>query len=225
MTAPVPPRRPDPGVTTVELVVASLVAGLLLGALGALFTGVLRTVGVVGTSTASVADARLATGAVERTLRVAVRPSGQPAAVIAAAPAAVEFWALLNRPAAGAAASDAVPAPTRVRYAYDAATRCLTQTLTAPGATPVTTCLARTTSAPAFTYYASATDGTDGAPAPAPLPAVPSVAAADLPRVQAVRVQLTLQDPSRSEVRGVPVVVQVALQNVVADAENAQGTP
>lgn len=211
-------RRGDDGTTLAELGVVALVAGLLLVALATVFVTTLRSVVTVGTNTSLVADARVVTASLERTLRVAVRPSGQPAAIVTATPDSLEFWALLTRQGAGATpAADAVPAPTRVRYGYDG--RCLTQTSNGSTAT----CLARTTTPPVFTYYPTPDDGTAGTPGPAAIPASPAVAAADLARVQAVRVALTLRDPEHPQVTGVPVVVQVALQNVVADAQDTAG--
>jgi Tfp pilus assembly protein PilW len=201
-------RRPtDRGASVVELSVAMTVGALLLAASTMVVVGALRTVRVVHASTSTVADARLAAEAITRTLRVAWKPADADAAVLAAGPTGVRFWALLNRTGAPTAVE---PPPTLVEYAYDGT--CLTESQTRGGST-VQTCLLRTAVAPVFTYYASAASAADGTPL-APLPSAPSVAAADLTAIRSVQLELTVRTPGSADATALPVLTRVTLQNL-----------
>ncbi len=200
-------RRDDRGVSVVELTVAMTVGALLLAAATAVVIGAMRTVRVVHASTSTVADARLAAEAITRTLRVAWKPPDADAAVLAAGPTGVRFWALLNRTGAPTVTE---PPPTLVEYAYDGT--CITESQTRDGRT-VQTCLLRTAVAPVFSYHASAASAADGT-ALAPLPSAPSVAAADLPAIRSVQLALTVRTPGAQDASPLPVLTRVTLQNL-----------
>jgi prepilin-type N-terminal cleavage/methylation domain-containing protein len=196
-------RPGDRGVSIVELSVAMMIGSLLLAATAAAFIGAMRTVRSVNASTSSVKDARLAMEAMTRTLRVAYKPAGQPAALVSAGPSGVRFWALLNR--SGAPALTAPP-PTLVDYSYNGT--CVTETQTA-GGTTTAKCLVRTSVAPTFTYFNSGADTVGGAPVTA-LPATPP----DLTVVRSVQVALTVRTPGDPVATALPVVTRVTLQNI-----------
>ncbi len=203
-----PGRRPDRGFTLVELTVAMAVGALRLAASATAFVAAVRAVRTVDVSTSAVADARRAMEAMTRTMRVAWKPADAPAAVIAAGPQRVRFWALLNRTGAPAAVE---PPATLVEYAWDGA--CLTESQTREGRT-VVTCLVRTGVPPAFAYFANAAATVDGAPVAA-LPSSPSVADGDLPGIRSIQVALTVTTPGDAGTAGVPVLTRVTLQNLV----------
>jgi type II secretory pathway component PulJ len=206
-------RKDDRGASIVELSVAVLIGALLMAATAAAFIGSLRTVRSVNASTSSVADARTAMEAVSRTLRVAYRPIGQPAAppaaVVSAGPNNVRFWALLNR-SGGPTLND--PPATLVDYAYSGG--CLTETQTVGGVTR-SKCLVRTNpppiSQPTFTYFSTGAATVNGAPVTA-LPTTPP----DLTAIRSVQVRLTVRTPGNPDATDLPVVTRVTLENVPA---------
>jgi Tfp pilus assembly protein PilW len=180
-----------------------MIGALLLAATAAAFVGTTRAVRTVNASTSSVADARLAMEAMTRTLRVAYKPGGQPAALVSAGPNGVRFWALLNRTGAPTVTA---PPPTLVSYAYTGG--CVTETQTL-GGTTTTKCLVRTSVAPTFTYFSTGAATVNGAPV-APLPATPP----DLTAVRSVQVSLTVKSPADPLAAALPVVTRVTLQNI-----------
>lgn len=202
----------DAGTSAVELSVAALVGSLLLAGVATVWVGALHTVHTVDVSTSAVADGRLGLEAISRTLRVAYRPGGAPAAFIAADPQGVTFWALLNR-TGGPSLTE--PQPTLVSYAYDGT--CVTETQTAAGVTR-RKCLVRTAVAPTFSYYAADDLATGGSGGTA-VAASPSVSATDLPTIRGVEVSLGVRaagDPTQAVVR---LVNRVTLTNLVQAEE------
>jgi type II secretory pathway component PulJ len=199
------PRKDDRGVSIVELSVAMTIGALLLGVTASFFIGAMRTVRTVNASTATVADARIATEAVTRTLRVAVKPSSPSTAtaIVSAGPTGVKFWALLNR---SGAPTTGAPQPTLVEYAYSTSAKCLTESQTPYGGTTRTKCLIRTSIPPAFTYYST------GAAGAAALPASPP----DLSAIRSVELSLKVRTPGDPAATTFPVVTRVTLENIPA---------
>jgi hypothetical protein len=208
-------RTGDGGVTLVELAVASAIGSLLLAVVATLVTGALHSIDVLTVRSGTVGDARIALESMSRNIRVAVQPPGAAAPIVSASATELSFWALL---AHDGSSTDAPPAPTFVTYRYDG--HCLTQsftpapsgtvTVTTPAVTAPAGCLLRTTRPPIFGYYAAG----DSTATASPLPVNPQLAPADLLRVGTVRVRIEVQDPKRADVAPLPVIVQVALENV-----------
>jgi type II secretory pathway component PulJ len=189
--------------------VAAALGVLILTASAMAFVAAMRTVRSVSVSTTSVADARVAMEAVTRTLRVAYKPKTATSAVLIAQPNRVQFWALLNRTGSPSLVE---PPATLVDYQY--AGGCLTETQTL-GATTRTKCLVRTTVAPTFTYYASGALAVGGVPVTA-LPSSPQVAAASLPDIRSVEVQLTVLPTGVPAGSALPVISRVTFENLTA---------
>ena len=147
--------------------------------------------------------------AVTRTLRVAFKPKTATSAVLIAQPNHVQFWALLNRTGS---TSLVEPPATLVEYQYTGG--CLTESQTSGGTTR-TKCLVRTTVAPTFTYYASGALAVGGVPVTA-LPSSPQVAAASLPDIRSVEVQLTVLPTGVPAGSALPVISRVTFENLTA---------
>lgn len=233
----------DAGVGLPELLVTTALFTVLAGAVGAVFIGAADTVRTATAKNATTADTRIAMEAITRTVRVAVRPVGETAAVVDARADRLTFYASLDRgpaPSPGQPATQSTTRPTRVTYAHDAATGCLTETQVPAAANTAadaaarpllwtgagsTRCLVRTTSAPAFTYYdvgtAEAAPGGSAAP-PLALGAA-GLPPAGLPTVVSVGVAVTVTDPGAPDVRGVSARDRVTLANVLAERTPTRG--
>ena len=220
-------RGEDEGASLPELLVSMLLFTMVVGAVGAVFVSTLSSVRTTTTTNGTTADARLAMEAVTRTVRVAVQPQGLTSALVEARPDRLVLFASLQRDA-----SQSITLPTRVTYAYDAATACLSQTQvpasvntgtdaetvphqwTGPGAT---TCLVRTSVAPTFEYFDA---GTLTTPAGVPIPAMSlpatGLSAEALPTVVSVQVSVTAAAPGVADVAGVTARDRVTLTNVLA---------
>jgi hypothetical protein len=204
------------------MAVAMFVASVLLAGVGTVFVGTLRSVSTLTVKTSAAADTRIAMEALERSLRVAVQPSGEPAALVSASTTAVSFYAMIG------ATSDTVSKtlkPSLVEYAYDSTAKCLTQAVTPPSSGSPTTwttgrtsrCLVRTTSGSlSFAYYTTGQLTAGGTAVPTIAPVSGAITTADLPLVQSVEVALTVTDPAHPTVSGVPATSRVTLQNVLS---------
>lgn len=185
-------RTDDSGVSLVELLVAGLVAGIVLSAVGVMFTGSLQASRQASAHVTVTADARLAMDVVERRLRVAARPSAGASALTEATPSSLTFFAHLG---GGATPASAV---SRVRYAVDPARGCLLETVTPPVGSPVGTCLARGDVTLLFDYHRVAKRPTLDHPSPTPVPTgamavgPAGLGAAELALVGAVELQVTV---------------------------------
>jgi Tfp pilus assembly protein PilW len=220
--------RDDRGVTLVETLVAATLASLVLAGVGTVFVGAIRVVRTVSVKTDTGADARIGMEAITRTLRTAVRPKGESAAVLLADTSRVSFYALLNRSGA-AQGTDTVP--TRLAYSYDGT--CVNETQT-PGAAVVgpgpsgpfytwtgagvTRCLLRTATAPRFSYFGTAAIATNGTDSPAlTVPSGGITATAELRSIQSIQLLLTAADRANPAVAGVEVLGRATLNNVLTD--------
>ena len=241
------PRRAaapgDAGVGLPELLVTMALFTVLAGAVAAVFIGATDTVRTATTKNATTADTRIAMEAITRTVRVAVRPPGETAAVVEARTDRVTVYASLDRgpaPSPGQPTAQSTTRPTRVTYAHDAATGCLTETQVLASAstaadaaarplvwsgTGSTRCLVRTTSAPAFTYFDVGTlEAAPGGGAAPPLAlGAAGLPPAGLPTVVSVGVAVTVTDPGAPDVRGVSARDRVTLANVLAERPLASG--
>jgi type II secretory pathway component PulJ len=223
------PGRDDRGLGLVETLIATALASIVLVAVGTVFTGAIRVVRTVSVKTATGAEVRVGLEAMTRTLRTAVRPKGESAAVLVADSSRLSFYALLNRSGA-VQATDTVP--TRLDYSYDGA--CLNQTQT-PGVavvnpavagpfytwtgTSTTVCLVRTATAPQFSYFATAEIATSGTDNPAlTIPSGGITATTDLGSIQSVQLLVTGTDARNPGVGGVQVLGRATLNNVLDDA-------
>jgi hypothetical protein len=213
----------------VELAVTAAVATIVLAGVATVAVGALSAVRSIAVRTATSADARIAGEAVTRSLRVAVRPKGEQAALVSATTTSVSFYALLNRSGA-ALTTDAVPSLVELGWTGSCLTRRITAgvVVTNPASTGpfytwtpagTATCLARTTTAPAFAYYASAQISSGGVDtAPLSLASGSSLTATDRRSVQSVQVALSVVDPRYPTVPGAPASFRVTLANVLTDA-------
>jgi prepilin-type N-terminal cleavage/methylation domain-containing protein len=218
------PKGDDSGYTLAELLVAMGVTTILLAAVGTVFVGSIRIVGTVRDKTSMAADARIGLEAMTRSLRVAVRPDGEAAAITSATSTAITFYSALNR---SGTTND--PLPTKVEYYFSS--NCLyeattpARTLSAPAAGGpfyawdtgrVAKCLVRTTSGPTFAYFTTpeiATAGVDNVALTVP---AGGLAATDLGTVQSVQMTLTARTPGISTT-GATIFDRVTLNNVITD--------
>lgn len=211
-----------------ELLVSMVVFSVVTAAVSAVFVGIITTSRTASVRTGTTADARIAMEAMTRSLRVAVIPTGEPAAITVADPTRVQLYSSLQRGAGQVAGR-----PTRVTYAYDAGTRCVTETQVPAAdsgnparpfvwtAAGTTKCLIRTNAAPSFTYYAKGSitnaDGTTVAPL---LPTSEALRAT----VVSIEPALDVQDPGGADIAGVIARDRVTLVNV-ATALSIGATP
>jgi type II secretory pathway pseudopilin PulG len=210
----------DAGVGLAELLVTMALLSVVLAAVATVYTGALRATRVVTVRTSTSADARIAMEAMTRSLRVAVRPKGEAAALTLAQAGTVTFYAQLNR--TGGATE---PLPTKVEYSYDGT--CIYEATTParvlsspPPSGPfyawdtgrVSKCLVRTTQAPAFAYYTSG-DLTGTA-----LTIGSGLDQATRTSVTSVQVQLAVQAAASTDISPVRVVDRVTLTNVLTDS-------
>lgn len=220
----------DEGFGLPELLVSMTMFGIVIAAAAAVFTGTIDGVRFTQTKNATTADVRIAMEAMTRSIRVAVKPEGEPSAVVSAQATAVQFYASLDR-----GITQTVDRPTRVTYAFNPATSCLNETQVPasnnPGAdvatrpfvwtTPgKTKCLIKTFAPAAFAYFDAGTIlQADQTTLVAPLSltaAGPSLAPGQLPIVVSVQVSLNVQDPNNTAVGGVLARDRVTLGNVLA---------
>jgi hypothetical protein len=184
------------------------IAALVLGAAVGLIGSTVRVTTRVNAVTTTSADARTTVEILTRTLRVAARPVGQPAAILAATGSGLTLYTLLNRtgtPVTG----DVVP--TLVAYRYDGT--CLLETTTAGlrvadpvaegvtfrwTAVPTTRCILRTPVAPVFRYYPSGLLGSTSGDTPFVLPADGLTDAGVLATITSIEVTVTAATPDRS---------------------------
>jgi hypothetical protein len=214
--------------SVVELAVTAAVGSVVLTGVATVAVGALRASRTIAVRSATSADARIAGEAATRSLRVAVRPKGQQAAIVSGGATAVTFYALLNRSGVNQT-SDAVPS--YVELGWDGT--CVTRRITAgavvaspPSGGPYYTwtpsgaavCLARTTTAPAYTYYPTAAISSAGVDTAPLVLGGGGLAAGDLRAVQSVEVRLTVVDPRNPTVPGAPMLARVTLTNVLTDA-------
>lgn len=214
-------RSRDAGLSLVELMVTMAISSIVLAGVSTVFIGAVRTLRSVQAQTSSSADARIGMEAITRSLRVAIRPEGQPSALVSATSNGITFFAMINRTGAD---TTAALTPTKIAYAYDAGTACLNETRTpASGAAPyvwttgsTTRCLLRSTVAPTFAYYTTpvlATGGVDIAPLTVP---GGGLAAAELLTVQSIQVTLVVKDPANPTLPGVTSLSRITLTNVIS---------
>lgn len=214
----------DDGVSLTELLISMGVFSVVMAAVLAVFVNTIDSVRFVSTKTSTTADARIAMEALTRTIRVAVIPKGEPAALVDAQDGQVAFYSSLNR---GAAQSPA--RPTLVTYRYDPTTSCLLETQVAattlvpanpaqpfewPGL-GTTRCLIKTSAAPLFEYFddgrITGDDGSEVQPLATPSGALPS---ASLGAVISIQISLSVQAPGAVDVQGTQVRDRVTLANV-----------
>jgi len=230
----------DEGFGLPELLVSMAVFSIVVAVLSAVFVNTIDTVRFVSTKTATTADARIAMEAMTRSLRVAIVPDGVPSAIVEADAEHIVFYASLNRGTTQTASK-----PTRVTYAYDSATRCLTETQVRAVSNPdpsqsstisfvwpgfgITKCLIKTNTPPRFDFF---DDGRilqdDGLTTVVPL-TVPSGGwdvtdtsdLAALNTVVSIQMFINVQDPNAPDVNGMLATDRVTLANVLA-AQNLE---
>ncbi len=221
-------RRRDAGVSVVELAVTAAVGSVVLAGVASVAIGALDASTTIGVRAGTSGDARIAGEVITRSLRVAARPKGEQAALVAATPTTVTFYALLNR-SGGAQSTDTVPSYVELGWDGTCVTRRVTAgvvvasppvggpyyTWTPSGAS---TCVVRTTTAPAYAYYATAVLSTGGVDTVPLSLAAGSLTAGERRSVQSVEARLTVVDPRNPGVPGAPVVSRVTLTNVLTDA-------
>lgn len=196
------------------------VTGVLLAAIASITISLLGVSRTATVKTSTTADARIAMEAMTRSLRVAVVPKGEAAAITVSEPAKVEFYSSLDR-----TAGQTAERPTRVTYSY--LSPCVNETQVVATINPdaakvaaqphvwagtgTTRCLIRTRSAPTFTYFTSGTIlQSDGSAVPAVLPTTSAARAA----IVSVEIALDVQDPTLTGVRGVVARDRVTLMNI-----------
>jgi Tfp pilus assembly protein PilW len=220
--------RPDAGVSVVELAVTAAVGMLVLAGVATVAVGSLTAVRSIAVRTGTSADARIAGETLTRSLRVAVRPKGEAAALVSATPTSVTFYALLNT-SGSAQTTDAVPSMVELGWTGSCLTRRITagSVIASPSSsgpfytwTPAgsATCVARTTLAPAYGYYATAAISTGGVDTTPLSLSGGSLSATERRSVSSVEVRLTVVDARYPSVPGAPAVARVTLANVLTDA-------
>jgi type II secretory pathway pseudopilin PulG len=219
----------DGGLGLPEVLVSMAMFGIVMAALGAVFTGTIDVVRFAQTKNSTTADVRIAMEAMTRTVRVAIRPEGEATALLDARANRIQFYTSLVR-----GAGQTQSRPTLVTYEVDPATNCLNETqvpaTTNPGADiatrpfvwtalGTTKCLIRTYAPPTFEYYDSGSLFQDDqvtviAPVPLP-PAGASLALGQRKTVVSVQVSLNVQDPKNTDINGVLARDRVTLSNVL----------
>ncbi|WP_088320522.1 type II secretion system protein J [Kineosporia sp. R_H_3] len=221
-------RRREAGVSVVELAVTAAVGSVVLVGVATVAIGTMNASRSVAVRVGTSADTRVVGEAVSRSLRTAVRPKGQSAAVVQGTATSVTFYALLNRSGA-AQSTDTVASLVELGWDGTCVTRRITPGVAVtspattgpfwtwtPSGTPV--CLARTTTPPAYRYYATAVLAQGGVDT-APVALVSgALASTDLRGVQSIEVALTVTDPKHPEVPGAPLLTRVTLSNVLTDS-------
>ena len=112
----------DEGFGLPELLVSMAIFGVVIAAIAAVFANSIETVRFVSTKTATTADARTAMEAMTRSLRVAIAPTGHASAIVEADADHIVFYSSLKR-----ATNQTAERATRMTYAYDPSTHCLTE--------------------------------------------------------------------------------------------------
>jgi prepilin-type N-terminal cleavage/methylation domain-containing protein len=226
--------RGDQGFGLAELMVSMALFSIAVAAVAAVLIGTLDTVRFTTTKNRVTADARIGMDAVSRSLRVAVQPPGEDAAIVSATASGVSFYSSLDR--GGAQTPDR---PTKVTYAHGAlgGRTCLLETqvpasdntgadsATKPfvwTSTGVTTCLVETATAPAFAYYDTGrltdpTTGADTSPLPVPSSGLELV---DRQRVVSVQVDLAGEAAGAGDVPPVFARDRVTLSNLIEDLDS-----
>jgi len=223
-------RPDDAGLTLIELSVAMMIFAVIATVVGVVTIGSLRASRTVTTRVNSTSDARLAMESVTRTLRVAVKPERESSAITLATPAAVTFYALINR-----TSSTATPLPTKVEYYRDATSHCLMQALT-PARTliPATAtdplyawdtgrsekCIVRTTqdpgaSDPWFSYFTTGQLTVGSVPVSPLAASMSGLSLSDRQSVVSVEFTLTVTDPGNPAVKGTSDRARVTLGNLI----------
>ncbi len=204
----------DAGMSLTELLVVSIVSGILLSAVGVMFTGSLRASQTASTHVSATAEGRLAADTVARRLRVAIRPTGAASVFVEAGASKVSFYASLAQP------GQLAPAPSQVSYSVSG--DCLTETITPPTGSVRSTCLARGQVSLSFGYYRVTPKPTPSQPSPSPAPTSPLpfdssglLSSTDLDRVGAVQIDLGMRDPRSTSAKPVRLSTRVLLVNRV----------
>lgn len=219
--------RDDRGVGLPELLVSMAVFSIVVAAVGAVFVNTIDSVRFASTKTATTADARIAMEAMTRSIRVAVIPTGEDAAILTAEDGRLDFYASLDRGPGQTSAR-----PTRVTYSYNSATRCLEerQVLATDRVPPnparpfvwsgagTTKCLIETNAAPRFAYFADGRIIDDDVTPAVPVPKLATPAgvlpAGDLDEVVSVQMEIDVLNPGATDINGTLAVDRVALANV-----------
>lgn len=223
------PSKDDSGFGLPELLVSMAVFGIVVAAVSAVFVNTIDSVRFVSTKTATTADVRIAMEAMTRSIRVAITPKGEAAAIVEAESDRIVFYSSLNRGSGQTAAR-----PTRMTYEYDPTTGCLeeiqvvaTDRVPADSTRPfewtgagTTKCLIETNAPPQLEYY---DDGRimddDVSPAVPVMPLALSsgiLPAGDFEGVVSIQMSLNVQDPDVGDVNGTLAVDRVTLANVQA---------
>jgi Tfp pilus assembly protein PilW len=195
-----------------ELLVVSVVSGILLTVLGVTVSSSLRASQTASTHVSATAEGRLAADTMARRLRVAIRPVGAASVFVEAGGSKVSFYASLAQPGV------ATPAPSLVAYAV--AGSCLNETITPATGPARTTCLARGQVSLSLGYHLVTAQPTPAEPAPTAAPTTPLpcaagglLAATDLDRVRAVQIDLGMRDPRSTSPHPVRLSTRVLLVN------------
>lgn len=202
-----------------------MITGILMVSVATVTISTLNASRVMNVKTSTAADARIGLETMTRTLRAAVIPQGETAAITTATTDAVTFYSQINR--ADALVVAGVVAPTKVEYYHSGG--CLMEartparslsaaTITAPqfawdtGRT--TKCVLRTvTQTGLFTYYVDGLLSTTALTVP-----IGGLTSAALPTVKSVKVTVTVVDPANPSVPGIPVNTRTTLDNIVLSA-------
>ena len=196
-----------------ELLVVSLVSGILLMVVGVTVSSSLKASRTGTAHVAATAEGRLAADVLARRLRVAIRPTGAPSVFVEAGATKVTFYASLSEP------SVLAPEPSLVSYAVVG--DCLTETITPPAPAPVrSTCLARGQLNFALGYHLVTAQPTPAELSPSPAPTAPLafnaaglLPAAALDTVGAVQIDLGVRDPRSTSPLPVRLSTRVLLVN------------
>ena len=232
----------DEGFGLPELLVSMAVFSIVIAAIAAVFANSIETVRFVSTKSATTADTRIAMEAMTRSLRVAIAPTGVPSAIDEADANHIIFYSSLKR-----ATNQTAVKATRVTYAYDPSTRCLTErqvrATVNPNGSEIATipfvwtgagtirCLIRTNAPPRFDYFDDGRIiGDDGVTTVAPL-TVPgdgwditdSSEEVALNSIVSVQMSLNVQDPDAVDINGTLATDRVTLVNVLAARDLLSG--
>jgi prepilin-type N-terminal cleavage/methylation domain-containing protein len=208
----------DAGMSLAELLVAMAVTSLVLVMGGAMFAGTYRTTQIAQAKTTSSSDARIAMELLSRDLRVAIKPSGQPSAIVFAGPDQVTFFR-----SRGPATPTTDPVVDKLWYWVDASAHCLARATAVQGVggwpttRPAGGCVAQGDLHPEiFTYFPVTTGPT---PPAALAPAGSVIDGGALPQVAAVDIRLKVTATGVGPAATTELTQHVTLTNVTNDLQ------
>jgi type II secretory pathway pseudopilin PulG len=220
--------RADAGISLVELLVTMVLFGILGTVIMTAMIATQQTSRNVGVRSRDLSNVQVAVEAMSKRLRTAaVRPTtGTPGlAISSAGPSSITFWGYISAGKAPSQVSFYLDAQQRLMESIAATTQCTVTldsqwTYGTPRVRVLATRVSSTTQL--FTYHSppTASGGTYAGATIATTGAGSTVPAAQLPDVDSVEINLSVDLPSSPDIPSASAITQVNLPNQVVSAEN-----